>query len=349
MDKTFSTPTRRQALKTGAAAAAGLFAPALPAFAQSADAVKLALEFRIYGGNAPTFYAIESGIFKDLNLNVTADGSSGSGEAITRVATGTYEFGLADASAVVEFAGRNPDSAPKIIMPIFDVFPAVVLSLNRKPIKSLQDLVGAKLGTGTADAGSKILPALLAKNRIEPKSVNRITVDVKLRDTMLLKGDVDAVIAFDYTAIFNLMDNGLKLEDVNLLYYHTFGFNFFGNSLIASPQMIKDKPDVVKRMALGIARSWVGAAKNRQAAIDAVIKRDRLLNPKIERARMDWVIDRLILTDNVKKNGLGAFDPKRVEDSIAVLKDGLDLPKPPTPETLMDLSFMPAETERKIG
>src|SRR3954447_24513695 len=140
--------TRRHALASGAAAAAGLFAPSLPAFAQNADAVKLALEFRIYGGNAPTFYAIESGIFKELNLNVTADGSSGSGEAITRVATGAYEFGLADASTVVEFAGRNPDAAPKILMPIFDVFPAVVLSLKRKPIKSLKDLVGAKLGVG---------------------------------------------------------------------------------------------------------------------------------------------------------------------------------------------------------
>jgi NitT/TauT family transport system substrate-binding protein len=341
--------TRRHALASGAAAAAGLFAPSLPAFAQSADAVKLALEFRIYGGNAPTFHAIESGIFKDLNLNVTADGSSGSGEAITRVATGAYEFGLADASAVVEFAGRNPDAAPKILMPIFDVFPAVVLSLKRKPIKSLKDLVGAKLGVGTADAGSKILPALFARNGIDPKSVNRITVDVKLRDTLLLKGDVDAVIAFDYTAIFNLLDNGLAMDDITLLYYHTFGFNFFGNSLITSEKMIKDKPDVVKRMALGIARSWVSASKNRDAAIDAVMKRDKLLNPKIERARMDWVIDRLIRTENVRKNGLGAFEMKRVEDSIAVLKDGLELPHAPTPQTLLNLDFMPPQSERNIG
>lgn len=349
METKISGMTRRQALLTGATAAAGLASPAFPALAQGADSVKLALEFRIYGGNAPTFYAIESGIFKDLNLNVTADGSSGSGEAITRVASGAYEFGLADASAVVEFAGRNPDAAPKILMPIFDVFPAVVLSLKRNPIKSLKDLEGKKLGVGTADAGSKILPALFSLNKIDPSKVNRVTVDVKLRDTMLLKGDVDAVIAFDYTAIFNLMDNGLALDDINLLYYHTFGFNFFGNSLITSPQMIKDKPDVVKRMALGIARSWVSASKNRQAAIDAVLKRDKLLNPKIERARMDWVIDRLIRTDNVRKNGLGAFDMKRVEESIAILKDGLQLPSPPTPQTLMNLDFMPPASERNIG
>jgi NitT/TauT family transport system substrate-binding protein len=349
MDTKHTGSTRRHALKVGAAAAGALISAPYIARAQMTDAVKLALEFRIYGGNAPSFYAAETGIYKDLGLAVTPDGSSGSGEAITRVASGAYEFGLADASAVVEFAGRNPDSAPRIIMPIFDVFPAVVLSLKRKPIKKLQDLVGAKLGTGTADAGSKILPALLAMNKIDPKSVNRSTIDVKLRDTMLLKGDVDAVIAFDYTAIFNLMDNGLALDDINLLYFADSGFNFFGNSLIASQDMIKNKPDVVKRMAVAVARSWVQSAKNRDAAIGAVMKRDKLLNPKIERARMDWVIDKLIRTENVKKNGLGSFDMKRMEDSIATLSSGLELPNKVTPETLFDARFMPALSERMIG
>jgi NitT/TauT family transport system substrate-binding protein len=349
MDMKLTGTTRRTALKTAAAAAGALVAMPYVARAQSTDAAKLALEFRIYGGNAPLFYATEAGIYKDLNLNITPDGSSGSGEAITRVASGAYEFGLADASAVVEFAGRNPEAAPVIIMPIFDVFPAVVLSLAKKPVKSLKDLERVKLGTGTADAGSKILPALLALNNIDPKAINRVTIDVKLRDTMLLKGEVDAVIAFDYTAIFNLMDNGLKLEDINLLYYADSGFNFFGNSLIASKAMIKDKPDVVKRMALAVARSWVQASKNRQAATDAVLKREKLLNPKIERARMDWVIDRLVRTENVKKNGLGSFEPKRMEDSIKLLAQSLDLPKPPTPETLFDGRFMPPLSERTIG
>ena len=163
-----------------------------------------------------------------------ADGSSGSGEAITRVATGAYDFGLADASAVVEFAGRNPKPRPRSSCRSSTFSPPSSSASKRKPIKTLQDLVGAKLGTGTADAGSKILPALLALNKIDPKSVNRITVDVKLRDTMLLKGDVDAVIAFDYTAIFNLLDDGLALEDITLLYFSEFGFNFFGNSLITT-------------------------------------------------------------------------------------------------------------------
>src|SRR5689334_14991772 len=249
---------RRDVLRAGAGLAgiglASVLAAPRVTRAQGRDAVRFSLEFRIYGGNAPLFLGAESGIFRDQGINVTMDGSGGSVESVTRVATGTHPFGLADLSTLVEFAARNPKEAPKLIMTVCDKFPAVVLSLKRKPIKTLQEMVGARIGTGSVDAGSKILPALLALNNIDIKSINRTTIDVKLRDTMLIKGEVDAVVGFDYTIIFNLMEAGLKLEDITLLYFADFGFNFWGNSLIANPAVVEKNPDLVRRVALAVAR-----------------------------------------------------------------------------------------------
>jgi NitT/TauT family transport system substrate-binding protein len=340
--------TRRGLLKSGAGAAGLIAMPGLVR-AQNVDAIKMSLEFRIYGGNAPMFFAAENGIFKNLGLDVSSDGSSGSGESVTRVATGTHQFGLADASTLVEFAARHPDAAPKIIMTVFDVFPAVIMSLKRKPVKSLKDLAGIKLGTGTADAGSKIMPALLALNKIDPASFNRITVDVKLRDTMLMKGDVDAVIAFDYTAIFNLLDNGMKMEDINLLYFREFGFNFPGNALITSPEMIAKNPDLVRRVALGVARSWVAADRDRKAAIASVTKRERLLRADIELQRMSWVLDRLIKTDEVKKNGIGYIEEARLTQGLKVLAEGFKMPKPLAVKDIYNGSFLPPMADRKFA
>ena len=45
-----------------------------------------------------------------------------------------------DVAAAMAFASRNPKEAPKLIMTVFDKFPAVVLSLKRKPIKTLQEV-----------------------------------------------------------------------------------------------------------------------------------------------------------------------------------------------------------------
>jgi NitT/TauT family transport system substrate-binding protein len=341
--------TRRHLLKSSVGVAAGLIAAPFGASAQAIDAIKFSLEFRINGGNAPMFLAAENGIFRKLGLDLNMDGSAGSVESVTRVATGTYPFGVADASTTIEFGARNPAVAPKIIMSVLDRFPAVVLSFKRKPIKTVQDLVGINLGTGTADAGSKILPALLALNKIDPASINRVTVDVKLRDMMLIKGDVDAVIAFDYTAVFNLLENGIKLEDINLLYYSDLGFDLPGNVLIANREIIEKNPDLVRRVARGVAQAWVTGAKNRADAINAVTKRDSLLKPTVERARMDWVIDRLIMTPEVRKNGFGYLDPQRMTKGISVLKEGFQLPQTPTLDQVYDGRFLPSIEDRKFA
>ncbi|RAI42542.1 ABC transporter substrate-binding protein [Rhodoplanes roseus] len=346
----FDRLTRRTLLggaaATGAAATLGWGGPAL---GQSPEAIKMSLEFRIYGGNAPMFLAAENGVYDSQKLAVTPEGSAGSDESIRRVAAGTHPFGLADATTLIAFAANNPAAAPKLVMPIFDRFPACILSLKRKPVKSLADLKGITLGTGTSDAGSKIFPALLALNNIDPASFGRQTVDVKLRDAMLLAGKVDAVIAFDYTAIFNLIGNGVKLEDIELLYFSDFGFDFFGNSLIVNPEVLARNPDLVRRVAIATARAWTTASKTRDAAIASVVRREKLLDAKVERARMDWVIDKLIRTDNVRKNGIGQADPARIERAIGLIKTGFDLPTAPTVGQLFDPSFMPPAEDRNIG
>src|SRR3977135_1342652 len=339
MSSKLSRSTRRDVLLAGTTLL--VMAPHV-ARGQGAEPVRFSLEFRIYGGNAPLFLGAESGIFRDQGINVTMDGSGGSVESVTRVATGTHPFGSADVSTLVEFASRNPKEAPKLIMTVFDRFPAVVLSLKRKPIKTLQELIGAKVGTGSVDAGAKIFPALLALNNIDLKAINRMTIDVKLRDTMLIKGAVDAVVGFDYTTIFNLIEAGLKLEDITLLYFADFGFDFWGNSLIVNPAVLEKSPDLVRRVAIAVARSWAAAAKDRAGAINAVTKRDGLLKATTERARMDWVLDHLVLTPNVRQNGIGNMDAQRMERGINLLKEGFQLATAPTMDQIYDSRFLPS-------
>jgi NitT/TauT family transport system substrate-binding protein len=337
----------KRALLGGSAAAA--LSSSRVAFGKSDDQVLLSLEFRTYGANAPSYFGIDNGIYSKLGLNVVPEGSSGSGESVRRVAAGTHFFGFADASTLIAFAADNPAVTPKIVLPIFDRFPAVILSLKRKPVKALKELVGLKLGIGSADAGGKIFPALLEINKIDPASISLVNVDVKLRDAMLLTGAVDAVIAFDYTSIFNLVDNGVKIEDINLLYYSESGFDFIGNSLIVNRDMLATNPDLVRRVTTAVAQTWIVASQRRAEAIASVVKREGLLNPTVERMRLDWVIDKHVRTDNVRANGLGTVDIGRLQRAIAFLKQGFQLPVAPAVADIFDDRFMPAAEDRKIG
>jgi NitT/TauT family transport system substrate-binding protein len=50
------------------------------------------------------------GYFKQAGLDVTIDAGNGSGNAVNRVASGSYDIGFADLAALMEFHGNNPDA-----------------------------------------------------------------------------------------------------------------------------------------------------------------------------------------------------------------------------------------------
>jgi NitT/TauT family transport system substrate-binding protein len=337
--------TRRMLL--GGVAAAALTSSAT-SFGKSPDRINVCLEFRIDGANAPVFLAQQS-IYAKYGLEITPEGSAGSDEAVRRVAAGMYKFGYADASNLVAFAGSNPKLAPKILLPIFDRFPACIVSLRKNSVNSIDDLKKARIGSGTSDAGAKLFPVLMALNNINPKSLNITTVDVKLRDAMLLTGRVDAVIAFDYTSVFNLVGNGVPLADINIFYFSDMGFGMFGNSLIAHPDVIAAEPDLVKRVVAACADAWIYGHSHRQEAADAVVKREKLLNPTIEFERLSWVYDKDILTPNVKKNGLGTVDLSRMKTAIGLIKEGFDLEHVPAISDVYDDSFLPQLKDRTFA
>ncbi|MBO0752262.1 MAG: ABC transporter substrate-binding protein, partial [Bradyrhizobiaceae bacterium] len=235
------------------------------------------------------------------------------------------------------------------VMPIFDRVPACVISLKHKPAKTLADLKTMKIGVGSSDAGVKLFQALLGLKNMSFKSLDITTIDVKLRDALLLTGKVDAVIGFDYTSVFNLVGNGVRLEDIELLYFADLGFGMFGNSVITTQEVIDREPDVVRRVVAAITESWIYANSHREDAIKAVTAREKLLEPKVELARLSWVLDRLIMTPNVKANGLGSFEMSRLTEGIELIRKGFDFPTAPAVDAVYDGRFMPPLKDRTFA
>ncbi|HTH95762.1 MAG TPA: ABC transporter substrate-binding protein [Stellaceae bacterium] len=341
------TPVTRRTVMAGLGAAA--VAAGLPRRALAASSIKFSCDFRVYGGTAPFFYGNDLGFFKQNGITAQIDGSLGSGDAITRVASGAYDFGCADVSTLVEFVSRNPESAPILIMPIYDRTAACIISLAGKPVNTLKDLEGKKLGVSTADAGSRLLPGLLRLHNVDASKIEMITIEQKLRDTLLMQKRVDAVVGFDYTTLFNLIGNGVKKEDVHFVYYSNNGFDFYGQGLIASRKLVKSNPDLAKGVADAVAKSWIAAYKDPDAAIASITKRDALANAQVEKDRMEWVLNHHVMTPNVKAHGLGTMDMKRLDAGIVAIREGFEIKKPLTAKDVWDGRFMPPAADRKVG
>ena len=350
-DRSQPRPSRRLMLATAGAAwlalGAQLLAPT-PAAAQDLTKIKVSVDARIYGSNASIWFAQQGGFFKAEGIEATVDGSSGSGDAINRVASGAYDVAYADIGTLAEFWSRQPDAAPKLVMVILDRLPQAVVSVKKSGITTLKGLEGKKVGTGQSDATSRMFPAVLKINNIPLDSVTRVPVDQRMRDTMLIRGDVDAVIGFDSLILFNLMTQNIKPEDTNVLYYADNGYDFYGNGIVVSKALIEKNPALVSKITRAIAKAWIAGIKDPSAVIKPLAKADSVVDADLETQRLVWVNSHNVVTPATRAGGLGVVDMARMEKGLKTVAEGFSLATVPKPSDIYDDRFLPPLDDRRI-
>ena len=219
----------------------------VPATAQDTK-IAFQLDWRFEGPAAFFLLPKAKGYFAAEKLDVTVDAGNGSGNAVNRVASGTYQMGFADLAALIEFVGNNPTAPnkPVAVMMVYDSTPAAVFSLKKSGIKTPADLQGKKMGAPVFDAGRRAFPIFVKANKLDSGKIAWTAMDPPLRETMLVKGDVDAITGFYFTSLLNLNARGIKDEDVDVMMYPKYGVNLYGNAIIVSEQFLKEKPEAVK-------------------------------------------------------------------------------------------------------
>ena len=115
--------------------ASALCVSAQQAKAQAKVDVKLGLDWAFQGTVAMLLYGLEQGYFSDEGLNVTIDRGYGSADAVTKVASGAYQFVLGDVNSMVEFNARNPDKQVVAVFMKYNRPPFSVVTVADRGIK----------------------------------------------------------------------------------------------------------------------------------------------------------------------------------------------------------------------
>jgi NitT/TauT family transport system substrate-binding protein len=338
-------------LKNVGRALAGVLAAtlliALPAQAQDTP-IKFQLDWRFEGPAAMFLVPVAKGYFKAEKLNVSVDAGNGSGGAVTRVATGAYDMGFADLAALMEFHANNPGAAnkPVAVMMVYNNTPAAVLALKKSGIKTPADLSGKKLGAPVFDAGRKAFPIFAKANGIS--NVSWTAMDPPLRETMLVRGEVDAITGFSFTSLLNIEARGVKADDVVILPYPSHGVKLYGNAVIVGEDFLKKNPAAVKAFLRAFTKGMRDVIADPKASIATVKARDGIIDVALEERRLKLALDATVLTPDARAEGFGEVTGPRLSLMASQVSDAFGTKERVKPEAVWNGGYLPTAAERNI-
>jgi NitT/TauT family transport system substrate-binding protein len=312
--------------------------------------VKFQLDWRFEGPSALFLVAKSRGYFEQEKLDVTIDAGNGSGNAVNRVASGSYDMGFADMAALMEFIANNPTapSKPVAVMMVYNDTPSAVLALKKSGIKTPADLVGKKLGAPVFDAGRRAYPIFAKANGLDAAKVDWVSMDPQLRETMLARGDIDAITGFYFTSLLNLNARGVKDEDIVVMSYPNYGVKMYGNAIIASDAFVKQHPDAIKGFLRAFAKASKDVMANPDAAVAAIKARDALVDEKLEARRLKLTIASSIATANARAEGYGQVSAPRLSLMASQVSDAYNTKTRVDPNAVWNASFLPSKAELNV-
>ncbi|MDZ7812470.1 MAG: ABC transporter substrate-binding protein [Ideonella sp.] len=312
------------------------------------DPLKFQLDWRFEGPAALFLASTAKGHYKAAGLDVTIDAGTGSSGTVTRVASGAYDMGFADVAALMEFHANNPDAPnkPVAVMMVYNNTPAAVLALKSSKISKPADLAGKKLGAPSFDAGRKAFPIFAKANNLG--SVQWTTMDPPLRETMLVRGDVDAITGFSFTSLLNLEARGIKTEDIVVLPFASHGVKLYGNAIIASPKLIKENPQAVKAFLLAFTKGAKEVMASPDEAIAYVKARDGIINVDLEKRRLRMAIDAVVASPDARAEGFGAVNPGRLTLMASQVSDAFATKTRVNVSAIWTDALLPSAADRNI-
>jgi NitT/TauT family transport system substrate-binding protein len=330
-------PTRRSTV-LGATALA--FATR-PTRAQTRTPLRFAIDWLPQVNHAFAVLALRRDLFAREGIAATVDRGFGSGRTMTDLAAGAIQMGMADIPTAIAFAMRNPQVGVRAIAVIYDGSPLVVTVDANGPIQAPSDLIGRRVAAPEGDAGRQVFPAFARAAGVDLGRIEWVNVTPQLREAMLVRGEAQAITGFVTSTPMGLESLGWSSARIRHFRYRDHGLPLFSNGIVTTDRFLKENPALARGALRALLRGLQMQLRDIEDAIAAVREHEPLTDPAVERRRWTIVRDEMLLTENVRRNGLSAVDPARMERNIAIVRETFSIAATMPVGEFWDPSFLP--------
>jgi ABC-type nitrate/sulfonate/bicarbonate transport system substrate-binding protein len=306
--------------------------------------LKFTLDFRITGQVAPFFVALNKGYYRDEGLDPSFDVGSGSVAAITRVASGAYDMGFGDISALIEFQATQGQQV-QAVFPFYNRAPFVIIARKDRGVTDFKSLQGKRIAAAAVESTRRAWPIAARYAGMKADAFEWVTTDFSQRDNVVVRGDVDGATYFHDSALslFQRIDPA----QLAVLAYADVGAHLYGNAILTSTELAAKRPEVVKAFLRATTRGLQETLANPAAAMPYVKQREPMIDEKLEAQRFG-ITARYVVTPDTRAHGLGGMRPELLKRQIDEVAQTFGLAKPPAPETVFNPAFLPPVAERAV-
>src|SRR5437867_12063332 len=236
--------------------------------AQPKEKVVLMLNWYLYSEQRPCFRGTAGGYYDQEGIDLDVQEGRGSGVTVQAVAANTATFGYVDVPTMIKAAAKG---APvRAVGVALQVSPMSVMGFADKNIRKPEDIKGKTVAVTPGDSMSQIWPLFLKKTKLKDTDFRQVAGDAQTKLNAVINGQADLLLGY-------VMDQAIKLQDATQkqiypIRFADYGVNLVSSGIIVQKDFLKSKPDVVKRFMRAATRSLEEAAKNPDAAIDAMLK-----------------------------------------------------------------------------
>ena len=344
-------PTQSRRSTMLARVSAALLGVALFAGAASAQetTIKFTLGWKTQGSDAAFFYAKDNGFFKEEGLNVVIDQGEGSGATVTRIMSGAYDAGFGDVNAIIQNASTKPQDAPVMVYMIWNQPPFAIVTKKTSGINTIKDFEGHTLGGAQGTPTTRLLPVFAQKNKLEGEKIKISNMAPNLQEPMLIKGDIDAALVFNITSYFNLVLNRQDPDkDYKWFQFGDYGLDLYSNGVMVSRKLLASNPKAVAGLVRAVNKGMIAIAKDQNAGMKAAVNYDNLINVEVEKRRLQYSFDKLIVSPEMKEIGVGDVKDDRMARAIGIIVEGYQLARAPAPAEIFSREFLPPRAEREL-
>jgi signal transduction histidine kinase len=241
------------------------------------DRITLQLRWEPQFQFAGYYMALERGYYAQAGLDVEIQPGVAPGprylSAVTEVEEGRATFGIGSVDVVLARANGAPLS---IVSSIFQNSPVEIYTRSETRISNLSELMDLRFSAGFQRNGPAEIE-LRALLRSEGFSLTDVQVPHTTRSSFeaFLDGEIDVMPGFSLALPWMAAERGVVL---NAIKPAEFGIHFYGDSLFAREDVIREDPELVSRFVKASMEGWEYALSHPEETIAVILDRYSRVN-----------------------------------------------------------------------